>query len=318
VLTPPQDLSEQTLSAALTREWGVVPASVAYRPVGFGSHHWTVTDRAGTGWFATVDDLGTAAADARYARLRGALDAARGLRERGHAFVLAPITTAGDEPLARLAPRYALSLYPLVEGESFDFGRYADPAHRQAVLDMVLAVHAAPADIRDRAPHDAHEVPHRDALETLLAGKTPADSGPYAGRAAELFAAHAGAVRELLARHDELAAGVDPARAVLTHGETHPGNTLRTPAGWRLIDWETARVAPPERDLWLLGDEALAPYATATGVTPRPELLQMYRIRWDLTDLAVEADRFGRPHAGTAEDDKAFHIVRGVLGSLAG
>jgi spectinomycin phosphotransferase/16S rRNA (guanine(1405)-N(7))-methyltransferase len=318
VLTPPQDLSEQALGAALTREWGVVPASVVYRPVGFGSHHWVVTDHAGTGWFATVDDLGAAGADARYDRLRGALDAARGLREHGAAFVLAPITTAGDEPVARLTPRYALSLYPLVEGESFDFGGYADPAHRQAALDMVLAVHAAPAEIRDRAPRDSGEVPHRDALETLLAGKAPAGSGPYAARVAELFAGHADPVRRRLARHDELAAGVDPERAVLTHGETHPANTLRTPAGWRLIDWETARVAPPERDLWLLGDEAFGPYAAATGVTPRPELLEMYRIRWHLTDLAIEADRFRRPHTGTAEDDKAFQIVCGVLGSLTG
>lgn len=312
MLTPPQDVSEQALTAALTREWGVVPATLTYRPVGFGSHQWAMTDRAGTGWFATADDLGTDPDD-RWARLRGALDAARGLHRLGHAFVLAPVTTAGDEPVARLGARWALSLFPLVEGESFDFGGYADPAHRRAVLDMLLTVHAAPAGVRDRAPHDDHDVPHRDALEALLAGKAPADAGPYAARAAELFAAHAGAVRDLLGRHDELAAGVDPAGAVLTHGEPHPGNTLRTADGWRLIDWESARVAPPERDLWLLGDEALGPYAEATGVTPRPELLEMYRIRWDLTDLAIEAARFGGPHAGTAEDDRAYEIIRGVL-----
>ena len=40
------------------------------------------------------------------------------------------------------------------------------------------------------------------------------------------------------------------AEVVLTHGEPHPGNTMRTEDGWRLIDWDTARIAPPERDLW--------------------------------------------------------------------
>ena len=37
--------------------------------------------------------------------------------------------------------------------------------------------------------------------------------------------------------------GRPAARMVLTHGEPHPGNTMRTVDGWRLIDWDTALVA---------------------------------------------------------------------------
>jgi spectinomycin phosphotransferase/16S rRNA (guanine(1405)-N(7))-methyltransferase len=154
-------------------------------------------------------------------------------------------------------------------------------------------------------------------LEAMLGGAA-AGSGPYAERVAGLFAAHAGPVRRLLSRHDALASGADPARAVLTHGEPHAGNTLRTADGWRLIDWDTARVAPPERDLWLLGDEVLDAYREATGVPARPDLLERYRLRWDIADLAVEAARFRRPHTGSADDDQAFEIVERVVTALPG
>ena len=36
---------------------------------------------------------------------------------------------------------------------------------------------------------------------------------------------------------------------VITQGEPHPGNVLRTLAGLRLIDWDVSALARPERDL---------------------------------------------------------------------
>ena len=56
---------------------------------------------------------------------------------------------------------------------------------------------------------------------------------------------------------------------------------MLTADGWLLIDSDTALVAPPERDLWSLdtGDGTiLDAYASATGVTPLPSLLNLYRL----------------------------------------
>jgi spectinomycin phosphotransferase/16S rRNA (guanine(1405)-N(7))-methyltransferase len=322
VLHPPEDLDETTLTAALTREWGVAVASTTYLPLGFGSHHWAVADEAGGCWFATVDELrrkrrsAQESYDSAYLRLRAALDAARGLRDTGATFVVAPVTTAGDEPLARVGPRHALTLFPLVTGDSFGFDQYDGDDHRLGVLEMLLGVHRAPAAVRDRAPVDDHEVQHRDALEAVLAGDMP-DSGPYAVRASDLFAEHREPIRRLLKRYDELAAGVDPARAVLTHGEPHSGNTMRTPDGWRLIDWDTALVSQPERDLWILGAGVQRAYAEATGVIPVPELLEMYRMRWDIVDLTLEADRFRHPHTGNPDDAESWSILNRVVSGIS-
>ena len=143
------------------------------------------------------------------------------------------------------------------------------------------------------------------------------DVGPYARPVARLIQEHAAPIRRLLARYDHLvtAARTQPARTVLTHGEPHPGNTMLTGGGWVLIDWDTALTAPPERDLWSLdpGDGSiLGAYAALTGVTPRPLLLDLYRLRWDIADIAVDVSRFRRPHTGSAEDDESF----GLLSSL--
>jgi aminoglycoside phosphotransferase (APT) family kinase protein len=186
---------------------------------------------------------------------------------------------------------------------------------------MVIAVHTAPVLATVRAMTDDFAIPHRDELETLLdplaPGEVPA-RGPFTRPAAELVAANSRAIESLLARYDQLAgqARGHPYRHVLTHGEPHPGNTMLTPHGWRLIDWDTALLAPPERDLWSLdpGDGSLlSRYAAATGVQPLPEVLELYRIRWDLNDLALDASRFLRPHRGTAEDDKAWRILSSLI-----
>ena len=161
-------------------------------------------------------------------------------------------------------------------------------------------------------------MPHRDQLEAACqpGGDAPGQ-GPYARAVARLIQQHAAPIRRLLDRYDHLAAAAcaQPSPPVLTHGEPHPGNTMLTADGWVLIDWDTALAAPPERDLWSLdpGDGSiLDAYAGLTGVTPQSPMLDLYRLRWDIADIAIDVSRFRRPHTGSAEDDESF----GLLSSL--
>ncbi|WP_280839002.1 hypothetical protein [Micromonospora sp. A200] len=79
---------------------------------------------------------------------------------------------------------------------------------------------------------------------------------------------------------------------------------------------DTVRIAPAERDLWMLtgalarmvgedpvGDdeEILARYAQATGRTVRPAVLDLYPLWWKLADIAGYVGELRRPH-GTGED----------------
>ena len=325
--TPPADLPEPTLRAALESGWSLPTQTLVYRPVGFGSHHWELFDTRGVRWFVTVDDLRTRRLvtgeplTAGYDRLRASLVAAQALRTAGRDVVVAPLSAQDGAPLIPLADCFTVSVYPFVDGESFDWGNYT-LEHRRAILDLLIAVHTAPSQVRDQARPDDYTIPFRDAVTAVLTDNHGDPGlGPYARPAAELLTAHADGVRLALARYDELvsAARADPPGMVLTHGEPHPGNTMRTKDGWLLIDWDTALVAPPERDLWDLdpGDGTLhAAYTAATGTRLRPDLLRLYHIRWDLTDIAAGLARFHEPHANTADDVETWGILTELVPGL--
>ena len=333
MLTPPDGLTEHDLAHVLRRHWGIAAAELRYTPVGWGSHHWVLTGRDGSMRFVTVDELDARRdtadepRDAVLQRLASAFAAARALADDGGAFVVAPVPGQDGSLTAGVTDRFTAAVYPLVEGESFSWGHPMSAEHRAALLEMVVEVHAAPAAVRDRAPSDDYGLQHRDALEAAMgegASQGSASTGPYAARVARLVADHATALRSALATYDGL---VDEARRrtatalVLTHGEPHPGNTMRTDDGWRLVDWDTARVAPPERDLWSMdpGDGSVhEAYVAATGRQLRPAVLELYRRRWDLSDVAVDVARFRRPHRGTDEDATAFDVLRGQVGAVAG
>jgi hypothetical protein len=321
VLGVPDDLHVPAVLDAVTRHWGVVVDSAEYRPLGFGSHHWRLHDRAGSGWFLTVDDLemkrrgSEPSLDGGYARLAGALATALALHRHGEKFVVAPVPTAGGRPLVRVADRYAASLFPLITGESFAWGDDPGPEYRQAVLDMLVQLHRAPTELRRHAELDDLAVRKREYLEQALAGGETPPTGPYAQRVARLIEHRAEPIRARLDEYDRLVAAADRARDVLSHGEPHPGNTMRTEDGWRLIDWDTVKVSLPERDLWLLGGD-LDGYTAATGTPVRPQMLDLFRLRWVLVDVSLEVDRFRRPHTGSPDDEQGWSVLQKTVEGL--
>ncbi|MEV6494825.1 phosphotransferase, partial [Actinoplanes sp. NPDC051633] len=193
------------------------------------------------------------------------------------------------------------------------------PEIRLEVLDLLVAVHTAPPEVRDRARPEDHAIQFR---ENLAGGRADPGLGPYARPAAELLHAHLPEIRRAVARHDDLAglARAEGNGPVLTHGEPHPGNAMRTGDGLVLIDWDTALAAPPERDLWHLdpGDGSVhAAYTAATGTVPRPEVVELYRLRWDLTEIAQAVARFREPHGGTADDDETLANLEESITNVA-
>lgn len=303
----PEGVSDEDLAAALAQGWGLDVRSVAYRPVGFGSYHWAV-DTGSRRLFATVDVLHDAPA-ARLRLLGQALGTALALhRDAGLHFVVAPLPDAAGAPLRPLGDRHAVALFPLVEGEAGEFGPHP-PQDRPEVLDLLVRLHAADVD----APRTELALPGRaDLDEALSALDRPWQGGPYAEPARALLAGRATHVRALLAEFDRLAdtVGSDSAPWVVTHGEPHPGNVIRGPRGLHLIDWDTVRLAPPERDLWMLGGDPaqlggdpslLAAYTRATGRALSPAALALYPLWWTLADIAVYVRTLRAPHRATPD-----------------
>lgn len=303
VFTRPVDLSDEFIAASLSH-WGIQAARVEYRPLGFGSHHWLVEGDAR--WFLTVDDLmakrrfGGEELTAVQGRLYAALASAAALRDAGLDFVVAPAPLAGGGLLVTFRDRYAAALYPFLDGESFDYGEYATDAERDAVLALLARLHATPAATVPEIGAETFTLPHSSELiDALATTNTAWDSGPYAERVRALLREQ---TRPVVALRKALLGMVGDARAerdrfVVTHGEPHRANTMRVDGRVVLIDWDTTLLAPPERDIWMLG---------ITDGPWRQDIIDLYRMHWDLMEVAGYVAFFRGPHGDTRDAQEAW------------
>jgi spectinomycin phosphotransferase len=322
----PAGLDEGELLSALFDGWAMRVESSRYLPVGAGSYHWSVTDRDGVVWFVKVDDVRAAFDDLS----RSFATASALHREAGLDFVVAPVPATHGAVLRRLPPHYALSVFPMVDGTTGDFGPHrSEDLPELAVL--LADLHRATPAVAHVVPEAGFQLPGRERLHEALCDLDGRwDGGPHAEPARRLLLRHETRILRWLADFDRLAGVVREARPdrVVTHGEPHPGNLIRTSGGLRLIDWTTVRMAPPERDLWMLttaftsmigadpagaDDEVLAGYADATGRNVTPAGIALYRRWWALADVAAFTDDLRSPHGDGEDAAAALTYLTGCL-----
>jgi spectinomycin phosphotransferase len=185
---------------------------------------------------------------------------------------------------------------------------------------MLAELHGATLLVGSDARRIGLDIPGRRNLEAALEQVEETWSGgPFSEPGRRELAAHAANVTALLDVADRLA--LDVARRstewVVTHGEPHARNVMRTGEGLVLIDWDTVALAPPERDLWMVSDAAdeAAIYADATGHAPDPVAMNFFRLVWDLADLAAYLDLIRLPHHETEDSERAYECVRILLGT---
>lgn len=287
----PEFLDDDAVLAALRAGWDFDAQRVEHLPLGGGSYHWEVTDGEGLKRFATIDDLTRKAwlgppGDATFAGLQGALDTASTLHDAGLGFVVAPIRARDGASLRRLDTRYALALYPFVSGEVGQFGRFEDDEHRRAVVAMLAELHTASGPVARPVGFDLPGLEHLEAALREL--DEPWTGGPFSEPARVAVANAESELTELLALSGRLAAKAqgEVGEWVITHGEPHAGNVLRTSDGWRLVDWDTVALAPRERDLWMPLAGADDELADLYGQPVSSAALDFFRLAWDLKDLA--------------------------------
>ena len=279
MLNRPSGLTDADVATAVHLAWSVEPGDLSYAAVGFGSHHWITDD-----FFVTVDDAG------ERERLQCALRTGYALRHDADlAFVVAPIPANDGGLVAPVGERWVVHLYERLEVlDDTGYGAHDDPA----VVDLVRAIHAATPLASAHARREDFSIWGRDGLEAAMSDvDEPWETGPFGERARRLLLDTIDPLQRLLAVHDSVAAEVPPDGWVITHGEPHRGNIFRTSRGWAVVDWDTALVAPAARDLWTL---------PATGGDPT--LHDLYRLRWDLGEIAVYISGFHGAHDGDAND----------------
>jgi spectinomycin phosphotransferase len=321
---PPLDLDELDLADALAGSWNLDVSHLLYIPKGSGSYHWFAETPASR-YFLTVDDLDIkpwlgASPDSTFAGLEAAYDSALALRQHAHLmFVVAPIPQVSGDTTLRLSERYALAVFPFVDGEPGVWGEPIGRMDREQLLRRLAELHRSTPAAASRAPRHGVVLPGRAVLEAALKDiNRPWTGGPFSEAARRELATHAEVVHEWMITFDHLADLIDSAggEQVVTHGEPHPGNLIRTNNGVLLVDWDTVGLAPPERDLWMFDDgspNSLGPYIEAAGRVVEDTALSLFRLAWTLSDIAAFVAVFRSGHGRNQGAEKSLRALNDSL-----
>jgi spectinomycin phosphotransferase len=312
----PGDLTDADIGGVLARQWRLAVAGLTYLPVGFGGYHWLAAGPDGTRWFVTAHGPWNASV----ADLAAALATAAGLPGAGLDFVVAPVPASDGQAVCQVS-RYAVSVCPFLDAVPGRWGEQLTERDRDVLAGMLADLHrVAPPPA---APVRPLELPGRCALDVSLAERgRPWHGGPFSEPARNLLAGYADGLVRALARFDALCCVVsaDGRSRAYTHGEPHPGNLLRAGRRLLLVDWETAGLAPPERDLWWVLASATGAaaqrYAARSGLHVSAAALDLYRLRWGLDDISLYLAEFRRPHARTADTEVSIAGLRDALERL--
>jgi spectinomycin phosphotransferase len=325
---PPAAFSDLDLLAAVTARWNIRAEAIRYVPEGAGSYHWRIGPAGHPQYFVTVDDLDTKPwisheRQATFDGLAVAYQAARALdRAPGLSLAVGPLLAADNSVIVRLSDQYAVSVFPFVQGVPGRWGDTLRPDLRAALIRQLATLHQLAGRLDVRVGIRPLALPERPLLMAALHALGERwQGGPLAEPARRALADHADAVTGWLTELDGLANSLGTATAdeqlVLTHGEPHPGNLIMTGEGLRLVDWDTAALARPERDLWMLGDDSAGGFDSYTELTGRsvsPAAVRFYRLAWTLSDIASYTATFRSPHERDSPADQRWDGFLSLLG----
>jgi hypothetical protein len=303
----PAESPYERLVQLMAAVWLVHATELEHLAVGFGAHHWRVAAADHAAYFLALHHLGQPS-DIAFQELCQALETAFWLRHvRGLEFVVAPIRNQSGNLVQRFAADSALGVYPWLTCRPRTDLDAPDVGH------LLARLHASTCDLPvGLTRHEGFALPWRTTLEQALADlDRPWVSGPYAETTRRQLRVSEAATRDLLAWYDLLVAETLNSRPewVVAHGQPYGPNLVETDAGQSfLVDWESALLAPRERDLWEMpgSGQALKGYTAMTAATPVERRLRLYRAWYHLAETAVYVHQFRSPHRGDLNDVTAW------------
>lgn len=326
MLVAPEDLSTEEVLRVVQEHWDPKVRSGALFPQGSGAPHWVCGGARHPRWFVTADDV---TAPGRLAEREAAYAAARRLAHKGLHFVVPTVAPVGGGIGVRHG-RHLVTVTAYHEGESGP-GPYADDNQRALVAHEIGLLHATRPP--RRAPVWKPGLASRSELVQLLetVDDTQWDTGPFGESVRTALRDNRPRLLRLFARFDVLAAQALASRKtwVVTHGEPHTANVLWRLGGPVLLDWESLRLAPRERDLRVVlrdaeSAEPLSAYVASGGtVDLDADMVELFDLELGLTGTARSAVWFSRPHVGNADEARlheAFldEVVPAVADGLDG
>ena len=179
------------------------------------------------------------------------------LGEQGIEHIIAPIRTTTGRLWGRLEP-FTVILYPFVAGA--DGYEMTLSVSQWVELGAALArIHMAslPDALKRGLPRESYSAQWREQARTFQSQlRATTYDDPVAAELAETMRARAAMVTQLVEAAEQLGQAVQgrALEEILCHGDLHAGNLLLGQDGaLYIVDWDTAVLAPKERDLMFVG-----------------------------------------------------------------
>jgi spectinomycin phosphotransferase len=220
--------------------------------------------------------------------------------------------------LERISNDWAVAVFPYIEGKPAGKGHWDEEASGLATraAGQVGQLHASPPPSTLR--RFDFTIDHRDTAFDHLDESW--DTGPYGEPARKLLASSREGVAALLAHYDQLVEQVlrNDEPWVVSHGEPHSANFVAgDDGGLYLIDWDTVRLAPKERDLpreWLAHPEVMALYYATSGCpASRPDAQRLFHVWWHVAEICGYVHRFRGPHEDSADSQVCWRELSNYL-----
>ncbi len=312
------DLPDGRITRCLNNDYGLDVTEVALLPLGADS------DSAIYRVIAVDDTPYLLKLRQRGAFAKTAIEIPQFLHEQGISPIITPIATTTGRLWAPLES-FAVILYPFVEGCN---GFEAPLSDRQWVeLGAALrGMHRAALPLLPSGPIpcEAYSPRWRNRVRELqLRAALTAFSDPVAAQLAELLGARHEIITDLVERAERLGAALRGRRpaCVLCHADLHAGNVLISEdGGLYIVDWDTAILAPKERDLMFIGggvggvwneDREVELFYQGYGATEvDPVALAYYRYERIVEDIAAYCDELLLSAAGGTARAQALEFFR--------
>jgi spectinomycin phosphotransferase len=299
----PLNEGDAIIRTILLEQWQLEVMSIHFIPIGDSAYSYRVEVQPNNTYYLKVVDQRTAAGRRTAVHMDFSLPLQRLVAKLHLAEVNAPLpqpTITGA--LHAIEGSFLFALYTFIHGETLADAYPMSPTLVEHIGRTLADLHTIqiPEALQERSPQDSRTAPFDADLLADLASleKISPHDALYLRRLREITWPRREQIQAFLAHSQEYArkAHQTPVSSVVCHGDARGGNMILSPSRQlTLLDWESAVMAPPERDAFIyvgfLGEDFTAFDAGYRTIHKEPihwhaEWLAYYAYRLQLRNLA--------------------------------
>jgi aminoglycoside phosphotransferase (APT) family kinase protein len=292
---------EALISRLLQQHWHLRTTAIRHIPIGDSAHSYSLETSAGAKYYLKLVDRRSKVGQRIAAHMAFSLPLQQLVAESQLSEVTAPRPIPTLEGALSVSHNtFLLALYEFVEGETLADAYPMSPELVKRIASALAALHTIEIPERQKSPQDSLTAPFEADLLANLASLEFifAQDAPYLQRLRALVWPRREQIKEFLQESQEYANKTRSLSSphVVCHGDAWGGNMILSPDGrLALLDWESAVLAPRERDAFgymgFIGPDFAvfdAGYRMVHQGPLRwhPELLAYYAYRLQLRNLA--------------------------------